>query len=47
MILSQEKEEYEPYVPGKPVENPTMEDFKGEWICTLMDAFGMQMPVNF
>ena len=22
MILSQEKEEYEPYVPGKPVENP-------------------------
>ena len=46
MILSQEKEEYEPYVPGKPVENPTMEDFKGEWICTLMDAFGMQMPVN-
>ena len=23
MILSQEKEEYEPYVPGKPVENPT------------------------
>ena len=46
MILSQEKEEYEPYVPGKPVENPTMEEFKGEWICTLMDAFGMQMPVN-
>ena len=46
MILSQEKEEYEPYVPGKPVENPAMEDFKGEWICTLMDAFGMQMPVN-
>ena len=46
MILSQEKEEYEPYVPGKPVENPTMEDFEGEWICTMMDAFGMQMPVN-
>ena len=44
--LHQEKEEYEPYVPGKSVENPTMEDFKGEWICTLMDAFGMQMPVN-
>ena len=46
MILSREKEEYEQYVPGKPVENPAMEDFKGEWICTLMDAFGMQMPVN-
>ena len=46
MILSQEKEEYEPYVPGKPVENPTMKDFEGEWSCTLMEAFGMQMPVN-
>ena len=46
MILSQEKEEYEPYVPGKPVENPTMKDFEGEWNCTLMEAFGMQMPVN-
>ena len=46
MILSQEKEEYEPYVPGKPVEAPKMEDFEGEWNCILMDAFGMQMPVN-
>ena len=33
-------------VPGKPVENPTMKDFEGEWSCTLMEAFGMQMPVN-
>ncbi len=46
MILSQEKEEYEPYVPGKPVENPAIEDFEGEWICTLMETFGMQMPVS-
>ncbi len=46
MILSQEKEEYEPYVPGEPVENPTMKDFEGEWNCTLMDMFGMQMPVS-
>ena len=46
MILSQEKEEYKPYVPGEPLENPTMEDFEGEWNCTLMEAFGMQMPVN-
>ena len=46
MILSREKEEYEPYVPGKPVENPTMKDFEGEWSCTLMETFGMQMPVN-
>ena len=46
MILSQEKEEYKPYVPGEPLENPTMEDFEGEWSCTLMEAFGMQMPVN-
>ena len=30
----------------KLVENQTMEDFEGEWICTMMDAFGMQMPVN-
>ena len=46
MIMSQEKEEYEPYVPGEPVENPAIEDFEGEWMCTLMEAFGMQMPVD-
>ena len=46
MIMGQEKEEYEPYVPGEPVENPAIEDFEGEWMCTLMEAFGMQMPVN-
>lgn len=28
------------------IENPTMKDFEGEWSCTLMEAFGMQMPVN-
>ena len=44
--MSQEKEEYEPYVPGEPVENPAIEDFEGEWMCTLMEAFGMQMPVD-
>ena len=37
MILSREKEEYEPYVPGKPVENPTMEEFKGEWMLSIQE----------
>lgn len=43
-IMNQEKEEYEPYVPGNAVEEPKLEDFNGEWKSTLMDAFGMQMP---
>lgn len=43
-IMNQEKEEYEPYVPGNVVEEPKLEDFNGEWKSTLMDAFGMQMP---
>ena len=43
-IMNKEKEEYVPYVPGKPVEEPKLEDFDGDWNSTLMDAFGMQMP---
>ncbi|MDD5804144.1 MAG: hypothetical protein PUE78_07530 [Clostridia bacterium] len=45
MIFGQEKEEYTPYEPGKPVAEPEMKDFEGEWDGTLMDAFGMQLPM--
>ena len=31
VVLSQEKEEYVPYVPGKPVAEPKLEDFNGDW----------------
>ena len=45
MIFGQEKEEYTPYEPGKPVAEPEMKDFEGDWDGTLMDAFGMQLPM--
>ena len=44
MVISREKEEFVPYVPGKAVKEPDLKDFDGEWHSTLMDAFGMQMP---
>lgn len=45
MIFGQEKEEYTPYEPGKPVLEPEMKDFEGDWDGTLMEAFGMQLPM--
>ena len=46
VVLSQEKEEYVPYVPGKPVAEPKLEDFNGDWTSTLIDLYGMQMPAT-
>ena len=46
VVLSQEKEEYVSYVPGKPVAEPKLEDFNGDWTSTLIDLYGMQMPAT-
>ena len=46
VVLSQEKEEYVPYVPGKPVAEAKLEDFNGDWTSTLIDLYGMQMPAT-
>ena len=45
MIFGQEKEEYTPYEPGKPVNEPQMKDFEGDWDGVLVDAFDMQLPM--
>lgn len=45
MIFGQEKEEYTPYEPGMPITEPEMKDFEGDWDGTLMEAFGMQLPM--
>lgn len=45
MIFGQEKEEYTPYEPGKPVDKPEMKDFEGDWDGSLLNAFDMQLPM--
>ena len=46
VVLSQEKEEYVPYVPGKPVAEQKLEYFNGDWTSTLIYLYGLQMPAT-
>ena len=32
--------------PEKPVAEPKLEDFNGDWTSTLIDLYGMQMPAT-
>ena len=45
MIFGREKAEAEIFEPGEIVAEPKLEDFNGKWAATIMEAFGMQMPV--
>lgn len=46
MTFGREKVEAEVYEPGTVIAEPALTDFDGSWKATLVDVFGMQMPVE-